>query len=110
MREKDRLSALQMGVTGHDNIDMLLGDLERRSLQRAKMRIDFGDLRLDVKPEIDRDLIVAAAGGVELRAGGPNSFRKRSLDIHVHIFKRLVPPEFASFNFLFDRAQSVVDL
>src|ERR1700736_5058994 len=100
MSEQNRLSALQMRVAGHDNIDMLLGDLERRSLQRANMRTDFGDLRYHVKPQIERDLVVAAPGGVQFCSSGANSFRERDLDIHMHILERLVPLKLTGFDLL----------
>src|SRR5216684_6465185 len=89
---------------------MLFGEIERRGLQRAKKRTDFADRRLDVKPQIERDLIIAAAGSVQLCSGRADSFRERGLDIHVYILERLVPLKLAGFDFLFDRAQSIVDL
>src|SRR5438552_4415260 len=37
MRKSDRLSALQMRVTGHENIDVSFGEIEQRGLQSAKL-------------------------------------------------------------------------
>src|ERR1700730_9348359 len=102
MSEQNRLSALQMRVAWHNNTDMLLGEIERCVLQGAKMRADFSDLRFDIKPQIEGDLIVAAAGCVKLCASGADSFRKGGLDIHVDILERSVPLKLSSFNFLFD--------
>src|SRR5205823_3695752 len=67
MREKDWLRALQMRVTGHHKIHMLLREIKQRGLQRAKTSRDFCNLRFHIKTKIERDLIVAAACGVQLR-------------------------------------------
>ena len=110
MREENWLGTLQVRITRHDNIDMLLREIEQRGLQRAKPGIQLRNLRFDVKTQIERDLIVPAARGVKLRACGANSLRQCRFDIHVHVFERLVPPEFPRFDLLLDRAQSIVDL
>src|SRR5260370_18134290 len=49
MRQENWLGTLQMGVTGHDNIDMLLGEIEQRRLQYAKTRADPCNLRFPLK-------------------------------------------------------------
>ena len=73
------------------------------------MNRNLSDLLFHVKPEIERNLVVPAAGRVQLSARGADSFRKRGFDIHVHVFKRLVPFELAGLDLLFDRAQSALD-
>jgi hypothetical protein len=109
MSEKDRLGALQMRVTRHDNIDMLLREMEQRALQRAKAGPDLSYLRLDVEPQIERGLIVAAARGVQFRARDADSFRQRRFDVHVHVLERLVPLKFSVFDLDLNFAQSFVD-
>ena len=42
-------------------------------------------------------------------ARGTDSFRERGFDVHVDIFERLIPLEFAGFDFLFDHAQCTLD-
>ena len=44
MRESDRLGTLQMCVTGHHNIKMLLGKIEQRDLQSAQMGVHLAAL------------------------------------------------------------------
>jgi hypothetical protein len=50
-----------------------------------------------------------SASGVQLGARGADSFRERGFDIHVHVFKRSVPLEFAGLDLLFDCAQFALD-
>ena len=87
MREKNWLGTLQMRVTGHHNIEMLLGKIEQRDLQSAQMGVHLAALLFHIKPKIQRNLIVPAARGVQLRAGSAYSFRERGFDIHVDIFE-----------------------
>lgn len=110
MREKNWLSTLQVRITRHDNIDMLLGEIEQRGLQRAKPCTQLRNLRFDVKTQIERDLIVPTACGVKLRTRGADSFHESSFDIHVHVFERSLPLEFPGFDLPFDRAQFLLDL
>ena len=42
---------------------------------------------------------------MKLRACSANSLRKRSFDIHVHVFEGTVPLEFARLDFFFDSTQ-----
>src|SRR5439155_22995649 len=76
MREKNWLSTLQVRITRHDNIDMLLREIEQRGLQRAKPDTQLRNLRFDVETQIERDLIVPAARGVKFRSRDANSLRQ----------------------------------
>src|SRR4051812_45171195 len=110
MREVDRLRSLQMGVARHDKIDMFRGEIEQRSLERARLADDPLDLFLCVKSKIDSDLIVPAASGVELCAALTDARHQLSLDIHVEILEAGIPLKFTVFNLLLDFAQTVFDL
>src|ERR1700738_1482768 len=99
MWEENRLGALQMGVARHHHIDMLFREVEQGALQRAKARNDLDNLRAYVKAQIERDLIVATARGVELGASRTDSFRQGRFDIHVHVFEGRVPLKFSSVDF-----------
>src|SRR5437773_3744342 len=110
MAERDRLGALQMRVTGHQQIDVLLSEAEQRGLQISQPIRDFCDLGFYIKPKIERHLIVPAARGMKLSADGAKSFCQRRLDVHVDIFERLIPPELTGFDFILDLAQFVLDL
>src|SRR5439155_27295233 len=110
MRESDWLGTLQMCVARHDNIEMLFGEIKQRDLQSTKLGTHLAALRFHIKPKIERNLVVSAARGVQLRTGGADSFRERGFDIHVHVFERSLPLEFSGVDLLLDRAQSVLDL
>ena len=73
---------------------------------------DFAEQQDDfvAQPEADvqGDLVVARAAGVEFRAGGhpPGQF---GLDVHVDIFEFGLPLEFAGGDFLADGFESADD-
>src|SRR2546423_3724319 len=110
MREQNWLGALQMSISRHDKIDMFRGETQERLLQFLKLARRPTDSLFDVKPQIERDLIVATPGGMELRTGGVDFFCERALDIHVHVFKRFIPDKFPGIDFLFDLHQTALDL
>ncbi len=62
------------------------------------------------KPQIERDLVVATARGVQFSSGGADPFCEGGFDVHVHIFERFVPLKFSIFDLPLDRPQSIVDL
>jgi hypothetical protein len=110
MRKGDRLCALQVRVPGHHHIEMLFGETEQRPLQIPQARRDFRDLRFDVKPHVERNLVVPTSRGVQFRASGPDSFGERGFDIHVHVLERCVPLKFSGVEFLLDFAKPGFDL
>src|SRR5438552_8533134 len=109
MRKSDGLCALQVCVAGHHHLEMFFGEIEQRSLQTPQARRDFRDLSFDVKPQVERDLVVPAPRGVQFRASGTDSFRQRGFDVHVQVIERAVPRELARLDFLPDREQSTLN-
>jgi hypothetical protein len=59
-----------------------------------------------IQAKIERDLVVAAAPGVQFATRRSDPFSQSRLDIHMDVFQRLVPSEFSGSNFAFDFAQS----
>src|SRR6476661_8250892 len=88
---------------------MLLREEKKGVLQSSQTDDDFVNFLAHVEAKVERDLIVAAAGGVQFCPGRPDPFRQRRLDVHMHIFERLIPNEFAVRDFSFDLAQSARD-
>src|SRR6478735_3614599 len=109
MREINRLRTLQMSVARHDDVSMLLRQSEQCILHRAKTDDDLVDLLAHVEAKVERDLIIAAACAMQFRARRTNPFGQRGLDVHMHIFQRLVPHESALGYFAFDLAQPARD-
>jgi hypothetical protein len=91
-----------MGVPGHDETDMLRGEIEQRALNGANLRTNLDNLRLHVHPQIERDLVVATARSVKLGPNFANLCRKRGFDVHMQIFERFFPGEFPGGYFLLD--------
>ena len=85
MREVDRLGALEVRVAGHRPVEVALGEVDERRLQRAQAverpeRVGAREHR-----EVGGDLVVARAGGVELAADRPDDRGQPPLDRHVDV-------------------------
>ena len=70
MREIDGLRALQMRVAGDDDVGVVFAEGDERALQADDLAEQRGDFIAQPEPHVERDLVVARAGGVEFRAGG----------------------------------------
>ncbi|CAI2041383.1 Uncharacterised protein [Serratia liquefaciens] len=68
MRESHRLRALQVGIPRHHRILIGFGGLHQRLLQLDDRLMQIADLLFAPQLQIGRDLIVAAAAGVQLLA------------------------------------------
>jgi hypothetical protein len=99
-----------MRIARHQNILVDLGQSQQRRLQGAQALADFRRLRLHIKPQIERDLIVPAARRVQLRPRRADAFGQRGLDIHVDVFERTFPAEIARLDFSFDHREGRLDL
>ena len=79
-----------------------LGPADERPLQIAQARGHRVDLVADPEPQVGRDLVVAAAAGVELAADVADAVDQRPLDVHVDVFQVLAEVEPAGGDFLAD--------
>ena len=78
----------------------LFGPADERPLQLARARGGHGvDLVADPEPQVGRDLVVAAAAGVELAADVADAVDERPLDVHVDVFQLLAELEAAGGDF-----------
>ena len=109
MREPHRLRALEVRVTGHQRLDVIA----RLREQRAAKLVDAIDQtlrgRARVEPQVGRDLIVAAACGVEAATGIADLVDEPRLDVHVHVLERVVPRELSRREPRLDAPQAVRD-
>ena len=62
----DRLGALQMGVAGHDDIDLLLGAGSSNAEEVLEVLLDLAELVAEPHAHIGSDLLVTGATGVKL--------------------------------------------
>jgi hypothetical protein len=66
MGKADRLGLLQVGIAGHNHVDVLFGPLQNSLLQFEQIVSQQFDLALQPQPGIGSYLIVAGAAGMEL--------------------------------------------
>ena len=107
--KKDRLGALEVRVARHDGVAVTLGEADEFALQAVNfLRERFAGF---AQPEskIERDLIIAAPRGVELRPGGADALGQLRLDVHVDIFEVHLELEASLFNLGEDLAQARLD-
>nr|GFD54187.1 hypothetical protein [Tanacetum cinerariifolium] len=69
MPEGHRLRGLQMGEARHDRVGFALCQAQQAFLQTGDLGQDQIDLVTQPQPNVGRDLVVAAATGVQLLAG-----------------------------------------
>ena len=80
VRERHRLRALQVRVARHHRVDLGLGALEQCDGQRLCGAIELVEQLDHQQPEVERDLVVAAARGVELAAHRTCALGEDALD------------------------------
>ena len=83
--EGDGLGPLQVGVAGHDGGLVLLRLTAENRFQLQKLAHDGGDLLPDVHAEVQRHLVVSAAGGVEPLASVADAGGEQGLHVHVDV-------------------------
>ena len=85
MGEGDGLGPLEVGVAGHDGVQVALGLAEKGFLQVQQHPHNDGNLFLDKEAEVQGHLVIPAAGGVQPLACGSDSLGQQDLHVHVDI-------------------------
>ena len=85
-------------------------EFDQRALHPAQRPADFGDLGAQVETQVERHLVVAAAGGVQLRPRRADAGGERRLDVHVDVFQFGPELELSPANLLPDLPQAGLDL
>ena len=78
-------------------------------MQAADETDDAVDLIAAVQAHVERHLIIATAGGVQLGSGGTDAEGQLGLDVHVHVFERLLPFEAPFGDVCFDFEKTALD-
>ena len=102
-------AGLEVGEAGHDHA----GAFERAGGQRALQVRDPWDQRVDCiahpEAEIDRDLVVARARGVQAAGGGADDVGEPALDVHMDVFERARVDERPCLDFALDLGETLGD-
>ena len=85
--EGDGLRPLQVGVAGHDGLGVLRRHVAEGFGEGFDLGGDFPHLVAEVQADVEGDLVVAAAGGVEALAGVAQAFGQLRLDEHVDVLR-----------------------
>ena len=110
VRGQDRLGPLHVGIAGQDHVEIAVATAHEGPLQLDQPLVDLVDGLADPEPQVGRDLVVAAASGVELASGVAEPVDQCPLDVHVDIFQFRREREAALLNFAADIAQGLLNL
>src|SRR3989304_5753207 len=86
MAKKNGLSPLKVGVARHYGINVLLGDFKNRLLKFLYEKKYGRNLVFQIKPFVERDLIVSRPSCVEFPAELADFFSKAFFYGHVYVF------------------------
>ena len=107
--ERDRLGALQMRIARHDGGAVRFGLRQQRVNQRADFAGERGRFVPQVEPDVERDLVVAAAGGVQPFADVADAARQFGLHEHMNVLRFGIDLQRAGFQVAQDGVQRVDD-
>ena len=102
MAEGDRLRRLQMGESGHDHGRAVERAGRERPLQLGDLHQDRVDRVAHPEAEIDRDLVVARARGVEAPGRRADDLGKPALHVHMDVLERARERKRPRLDFAFD--------
>ena len=107
--EEHGLGPLKMGVAGDHRLGMPSPQLDQGTLEVAHLAFEQDDLVPEPQPDVEGDLVVARAGGVELR-GGRHAAGQLRLDVHVDVLQLRLPLEGSRLDFGAQGVQTGDDL
>ncbi len=109
MAEGDRLRRLQMGEARHDHRGAIQRTGSEGALQLGDLDQDPVDRIAHPEAEIDGDLIVARARGVQPAGNGSDDLCKAAFHVHMNVFERARERKRARLDFAFDLGQTLGD-
>src|SRR5438132_9274472 len=86
VREQHGLRTLQMCIAGHDGAQFAAGDRDKGLLKLSQPRDETSERVPQVKPQIERDLIVAATPRVQLAPHLSDDLGQPQFDGHMDVF------------------------
>jgi len=103
------LSPLQVRVGRHHRLDLVGRPAEQHALQGGQRGVLPLDHPAQVQPHVGDDLVVAAAGRVQLGAGVSRELGQPALDGHVHVLVGVGRRERAGLDLAADGRQADLD-
>jgi len=86
MCDEDRLRPSQMRVGGHQRVARAAGEFDECVNELCYRLLDHGNPPADVQPEIDGNLFVARAAGVQPAPGVADALDQLAFDECVNVF------------------------
>ncbi len=105
MRPQDGLGAAQMRVAGYDGGGIGVSALEQGVHQGMEQREDPADLSTQPQPRVERDLLVAAAAGMDLIGKAAGALLQLANDQRVNVFVGGAVEEARLLRFFKDRVE-----
>ena len=96
-------------VARHHGFGVLVGDVEQRALRGLDRRERLVDRGTEQQAHVGRDLVVAAAAGVQPLAGLADDLGQAPLDVEVHVFVGLRPRKGAGADLGADLREALLD-
>jgi len=106
--EGDGLAALEVGVAGEEDVSGAAAEADEGTLKLGEFPVECGDFVADPESDVEGDLVIAGAAGVEFGASG-DAPGELGLDVHMNVFEGGVPREGASFDFGGDGFETLAD-
>src|SRR5205814_8478815 len=109
MREGYHLSSLQMGVAGHDGLDLVLCAFDERASKIGDRIVERREAVDGEEAQVECDLVVPAASGVQLSGDLADDVAQPPLDDAVDVFEIARPSERFLLHLLNDPLEATFD-
>ena len=110
VRQGDGLRLLQVGIAGHDGVQVVLRNVQQDAEQLAEHLLRLLTGKFGVHAAIQRHLIVAAAPGVQAFARFADALGQQGLHVHVDVLRVHHPVDFARLDVRQNPAQAFDNL
>ena len=110
MPQGNGLCPLQVGVSGHDGVQVLLCQIAQGMQQLCGQTADLSHFLPQIQPDIQCNLVIPGTSGVEPLAHIPQPLGQLCLHEHVDILRRGIQLQFPGFQIRQDPLQPLYDL
>jgi hypothetical protein len=85
MAKSHGLGDLEVGKSGHDRVDVLLGQIDQGALELTEPVLGLINALAQPKSEVGGDLVIARTTRVEALAGIANQSSQTSFDVEMNV-------------------------